>query len=65
VGAIERTGRRPVVLGSNTSQLAPFKVGTVRRVMTLNTQQDERIFLGKPQHTMPFVIRIYMWERNQ
>ena len=65
VGAIERTGRRPVVLGSNTSQLAPFTVGTVRRVMTLNTQQDERIFLGKPQHTMPFVIRIYMWERNQ
>lgn len=65
VRAIERTGRRPVVLGSNTSQLVPFQGGTVRRVMTLNTQQDERIFLGKPRQTMPLDIRIYMWEGNQ
>jgi hypothetical protein len=59
---IERAGRRPVLLGSYSSEFSPYKDGIVRKVMTLNTEMDQQIFLGKPRTTVPLRFTIYSWE---
>jgi hypothetical protein len=68
---VERAGRRPVVLFAHRNELKPYlnpslyRNGTARKVMTLSTKMDPRIYLGKPRTLQPLVINVWMWEPAQ
>jgi hypothetical protein len=65
---VERAGRRPVLLFAHEQELKPYlspslyRNGTVRKVMTLNTKMDPRIYLGKPRTLQPLAITAWIWE---
>ena len=65
VRAIERAGRRPVLLGTKYSQLTPFANGTIRKVMSLHTSIDDRLIFGAPRSTDPVRFTVYRWEPGQ
>ena len=62
VRAVERAGRRPVVLGPNAQWMSRLGKGTVRKVMTLDTSIDEHVIFGTPRNTLPQTFTVYSWE---
>jgi hypothetical protein len=62
VRAIERAGRRPIVLTASGPWLSRLGRGTVRLVMTLNTSIDEHVVFGTPRNTLPEQFTVYSWE---
>ena len=34
----------------------------MRKVLTLNTTQDDNVLLGPPRTTQPFKLTIWLWE---
>jgi hypothetical protein len=62
VRAVERAGRRPVVLGPNAAWMSRLGKGTVRQVMTLDTSIDEHVIFGTPRNTLPQTFTVYSWE---
>lgn len=59
---IERTGRRPVLLAQNRDQLNPYPNGTVRKIMALNTTQDQHAMDRPPTGSQPMRWDVWMWE---
>ncbi len=62
VRAVERAGRRPVVLVSDRAWLTRLGDGTIRLVMTLDTSIDEHVVFGTPRDTLPEQFTVYSWE---
>jgi hypothetical protein len=62
IRTIERVGRVPAIVGNVANEFNPYPNGVVRRIVTLNTQQDEYAFLRAPRTTMPLTLTIWMWE---
>jgi hypothetical protein len=59
ITAIERTGRRPILLGSTASSVA--LVGAVpQQVMNLNTMQDAHVLNGPPAAPWPVTYTVWM-----
>lgn len=59
---IERTGRRPVLLAQNRDQLNPYPNGTVRKIMTLTTVQDQHAMDRPPTGSQAMRWNVWMWE---
>jgi len=62
VRAVQRAGRRPIVLASTGMQLYGLGKGTVRLVMLQDTSIDEHVLFGTPQETLPEQFTVYSWE---
>jgi hypothetical protein len=62
IKSIERVGRVPAIVGDTANEFNPYPNGVVRRVVTLNTQQDESAYLRAPRSTTPLTLTIWMWE---
>jgi hypothetical protein len=62
VRAIEKAGRRPLVLAHASSLLVPLGAGTVTRILSQTTTIDERIIFGTPRNPIPQVFTVYGWE---
>ena len=58
---IERTGRLPVLLAAQASELRPYG-SRVRKVMALKTTKDASILMGPPRTTGPLRLSVWMWE---
>jgi MFS family permease len=56
---IERAGRRPVLLASESAQLTPYG-GTVHRVVYVATRQDEHRLTQPPTTTWRIVYEVWM-----
>jgi hypothetical protein len=61
VRGIRQAGRRPVLLASSRSRLAPYG-GRIRQVMRLRSTQDENALTAPPLHTLPFDVDVWMSE---
>jgi hypothetical protein len=59
---IEQAGRRPVLLAQHQSELNPYPNGTVRKVMTLNTRQDQHAMDRPPTGSWAQRWSVWMWE---
>jgi hypothetical protein len=59
VSSIERTGRRPVVLGASQSSLSSLGVQP-REVVSLQTRADAAVLTGPPAGTWPFSYSVWM-----
>jgi hypothetical protein len=57
---IERTGRRPVLLGARPSQLYPYGGGSPVRVLDLSTSQDPHTLTQPPTTLSPADYVIWM-----
>jgi hypothetical protein len=62
VRAVERAGRRPVVLAPDAAWLSRLGKGTVHQVVNLNTSIDEHVIFGTPRNTLPEQFTVYSWE---
>ncbi|HTU77018.1 MAG TPA: hypothetical protein VMG38_26200 [Trebonia sp.] len=63
IASIERTGRTPVLLAGNTTELAPFtSKGTVTHAVNLKSTMDGRYLLTKPYNITKEDLSIWMWE---
>jgi hypothetical protein len=62
VRAVERAGRRPIVLAPTAEQLSMLGNGPVRLVMTEDTSIDEHVTFGTPRNTLPQTFTVYSWE---
>jgi hypothetical protein len=62
VRAVERAGRRPIVLAPTAAWLSRLGKGTVRHVMTAETSIDEHVIFGTPRNTLPEQFTVYSWE---
>jgi hypothetical protein len=62
VRAVQRAGRRPIVLASTGQQLFGLGKGTVRLMMTQDTSIDEHVLFGTPRETLPEQFTVYSWE---
>ncbi|HEX6470485.1 MAG TPA: hypothetical protein VF069_15415 [Streptosporangiaceae bacterium] len=60
VAAIAASGRRPVILGANASDVTPF--GPARQVMHLVTRQDEHTLVTPPNATWGLTFNVWMAE---
>lgn len=58
---IAETGRRPVMLGANASDVAPY--GSPRQVVDLRTRQDGHALRDRPKGTWPLVVTVWLAER--
>ncbi|MEW9527111.1 hypothetical protein [Microbispora sp. NPDC049125] len=58
VDAVRRTGRRPVLLAAQASQLLPY--GPARQVLKLRSRQDERSLVDAPDGTWSLSIDVWM-----
>jgi hypothetical protein len=59
VAAIERAGRRPVILGASQSALSAY--GAVpREVVSLQTRMDAAVLTGPPAGTWPLSVTVWM-----
>ena len=58
---IRQTGRRPVLLAANASELQPYH-GLVRKVMTLSTTMDSSTLMAPPRTTAPLRLSVWMLE---
>lgn len=59
---IERAGRRPVLLAQAREQLNPYPNGTVRKIMSLNSVEDQRAMDRPPAGGSPLRWNVWMWE---
>jgi hypothetical protein len=59
VSSIERTGRRPVLLGATESSVSGFGV-QARLVVSLQTRTDPSVLNGPPAGTWPFAYTVWM-----
>jgi len=59
VTSIERTGRRPVLLGATRDSVSVFGV-VPRQVVTLHTSQDAQVLTGPPAGTWPVTYTLWM-----
>jgi hypothetical protein len=59
VTSIERTGRRPVLLGSSQSSMSAFGVAP-REVVSLQTRTDAAVLTGPPAGTWPVSYTVWM-----
>jgi hypothetical protein len=57
--SIERTGRRPLLLGSTQSRVSGYGA-TPRIAVSLQTQTDPQVLTGPPAGTWPFTYTIWM-----
>jgi hypothetical protein len=62
VRAVERAGRRPIVLAPTAQWLSRLGPGTVQLVMAENTSIDEHVVFGTPRNTLPERFTVYSWE---
>jgi hypothetical protein len=64
IASIEHIGRRPVLLGSSQTELAPFaSAGTITHVVNVGTVSDGKYFLTKPYNiSKPGKLTAWMWE---
>jgi hypothetical protein len=62
--AIERAGRRPVLLADTRSRLVPYG-GRIRQVMRLRSSQDENALTAPPTHTLPFPVNLWLSEPSR
>jgi hypothetical protein len=66
VQAIEKSGHRPLVLGTSTTEFAPlikqFGNGTVQFLVSQNTNDDEHIVSGTPRNTVTETFTAYTWQ---
>jgi hypothetical protein len=62
VRAIERAGRRPIVLAPTAAELSRLGNGPVRLVMAQDTSIDEHVIFGTPRNTLPERFTVYSWE---
>lgn len=62
VRAIERTGRRPVLLAANPGQLTSLRGGRIKRVMDLRTSTDTHQIESPPKSVDSTLIPAYRWE---
>ncbi|WP_210157326.1 hypothetical protein [Microbispora oryzae] len=58
IAAVRRTGRQPVLLAAEPSQLAAY--GPATRVMRLRTRQDERALIDPPNGTWSLGVDVWM-----
>jgi hypothetical protein len=58
IGKIAAVGRRPVILGANESDVAPY--GPARLVVNLVTRQDEHSLVTPPDGTWGMTIKVWM-----
>ena len=65
VAAIQRAGRRPVVLAPTSGALAKLGNGSVKLVMAQDTSIDEHVVFGTPRNTLPQRFTVYSWEPPQ
>ncbi len=61
VAGILRAGRRPVLLGGNRSELAPYG-GRTRKIMALRTTKDGATLTAPPLDTWPLTLNVWMSE---
>ncbi len=59
VTSIERTGRRPVLLGSSRASVSLFGV-VPRRVVSLRTTGDAKVLTGPPAGNWPVSYTVWM-----
>lgn len=59
---IEATGRRPVLLAKYRHELNPYPNGTVRKVMTLKTREDQHAMNRPPTGAWTQKWDVWMWE---
>jgi hypothetical protein len=59
ITSIERTGRRPVLLGASESALSAFGVAP-REVVSLQTRTDAAVLTGPPAGTWPLSYTVWM-----
>jgi hypothetical protein len=62
VRAIERAGRRPIVLAPTAAEVSRLGNGPVRLVMAQDTSIDEHVIFGTPRNTLPERFTVYSWE---
>jgi hypothetical protein len=62
VRAIEKAGRRPVVLAPTSDVLSELGNGVVKLVMTQDTSIDGHLTFGTPRDTIPQRYTVYSWE---
>ena len=60
IGKIRATGRRPVILGGNRSDVAPY--GPARHVVRIAARQDEHTLVSPPDGTWSLTINVWMAE---
>ena len=64
IRAIERVGRRPVLLADQPQSIARYG-GSVRQIMRLRTTEDANELTRPPLNTQPFSINVWMTEPTQ
>ncbi|GAA2733587.1 hypothetical protein [Actinocorallia aurantiaca] len=57
---IKETGRRPVVLGATSADVAPYGQG--RRAVDLRTRQDGHALRDRPKHTWSLDVEVWLAE---
>lgn len=57
---IDEAGRRPVILGATSADVAPY--GRGRKAVDLRTRQDGHALRDRPKHTWPLDIEVWMVE---
>ena len=62
VRRIEQAGRRPVLLAQHQEELSPYLNGTVRKVMTLKTREDQHAMDRPPTGSWTQRWAVWMWE---
>jgi hypothetical protein len=62
VRAIEKAGRRPVVLAPTSDVLSQLGNGVVKFVMAQDTSIDGHLTFGTPRDTIPQRYTVYSWE---
>lgn len=62
VRRIEHAGRRPVLLAQSQEELNPYFNGTVRKVMTLKTREDQHAMDRPPTGSWTQRWVVWMWE---
>jgi hypothetical protein len=62
IQGIERAGRRPVLLAPSEQDLKFYRNGIVRKVMALNTRQDQQVIMKPPTGSSGTSFDVWMWE---